>query len=213
MRKRFLRLSRKLEYRLGVLYTWLLRSSLKSCGEGVQLHFRLRLEEPGSISLGAGTMIYPRSWINAVSEWAGTRYNGEVRIGERVKIGYGTQISAAQLILIEDDVTIAQGVVIVDHIHNHRHIETSVFEAPLSTPAPVHIGKNSFLGVYCFIGPGVQIGEHAVVAANAVVVKDVPSYCVAAGNPARIVRYHSPEVDHQSAVELEGGLAGNYRRG
>ena len=73
-------------------------------------------------------------------------------------------------------------------------------EAPLTRPEPVRIGKRSFLGVNCFIGPGVQIGEHAVIAANAVVNKDVPSYCLAIGNPARVLRYHTPLSDDLEAA-------------
>ncbi len=98
-------------------------------------------------------------------------------------IGYGVQISAAQSIIIEDDVAMGAGAVIVDHIHDHRYPGIPIIDSPLSTPEPVRIGKHSFLGVYCLIGPGVQIGEHAVIAANAVVLKDVPAYCIAAGNP------------------------------
>jgi acetyltransferase-like isoleucine patch superfamily enzyme len=122
-----------------------------------------------------------------VAEWGGVKYDGEVQIGDRVIIAYGVQISAAQSVVIEDDAAISGGAVIVDHIHDHRHRHLPVIQAPLSKPAPVRIGKGSFLGVHCFIGPGVQIGEHAVVAANAVVLNDVPAYTLAIGNPAQVV--------------------------
>jgi acetyltransferase-like isoleucine patch superfamily enzyme len=166
----------------------------------VRIDYPVRLEQPGSITVGDGSVIYPRAWINPVSEWAGTKYDGQVRIGKRVMVGYNVQISAAELVQIDDDVTVAAGVVIVDHIHDHRHVQMSVFEAPLSKPDPVRIGKGSFLGVYCLIGPGVQIGEHAVVAANAVVMRNVPSYCMAAGNPARLVRFHDPNAATKPAA-------------
>jgi acetyltransferase-like isoleucine patch superfamily enzyme len=202
MRKSLLKLCKKLDQRFCRFYTWLLRSSLKSCGRNVQFQYPVRLEQPGCISVGNDVIIYPRTWINPVAAWAGGEYAGEVRLGDRVKIGYGVQISAAQSVILEDDVTIAAGAVIVDHIHDHRHIGISIFEAPISKPRPVRIGKGSFLGVYCLIGPGVQIGEHAVVAANAVVLRDVPSYCMAIGNPARVTRFHDPEVDSTENREL-----------
>lgn len=53
---------------------------------------------------------------------------------------------------------------------------------------------NTRIGGYCFIGarsiilPGVTIGDHSIVAAGSVVTKDIPSGCIAAGNPARIIR-------------------------
>lgn len=204
MRKKFLQLCRRLRYRSNGIYTWLWRSSLKSCGDGVRLDFPLLLNEPGSITIGANSVIYPRTWINPVSEWAGIKYNGQINIGERVIINFGVQISAASSVIVEDGVAISSGAVIVDHIHDHSHLDSSIYRAPISKPLPVRIGKNSFLGVHCVIGPGVQIGEHAVVAANAVVTRDVPSYCMAIGNPARVVRFHDPEKNNAPVAELAG---------
>ena len=51
-----------------------------------------------------------------------------------------------------------------------------------------YIGKNSVIGVCSIILPGVRIGNHCIVAAGAVVTKDVPDHCTVAGNPAKIIR-------------------------
>jgi len=48
------------------------------------------------------------------------------------------------------------------------------------------IGKNCVIGVNSIILPGVRIGDHCVIAAGAVVTKDVPSHCIVAGNPAKV---------------------------
>jgi len=205
LRKKFLLLCDKLQWQFRGVYTWLLRSSFKHCGKRVTIQFPIRLGQPGSISLGSDVLIYARSWLNVVTEWAGTKYGGEIRIGDRVCISYNAQISAAKSIVIEDDVAVSAGVVIVDHIHDHRYSGMPVFSAPLSEPAPVRIGKGSFLGVHCFVSPGVQIGEHAVICANAVVVNDVPAYSMAAGNPARIVRFQASEAEKAAArVNVNG---------
>jgi len=196
----------KVHFRLCRAYTWLLKDALKSCGAGVHFHFPVRLEEPGSISIGAGTFFYPGVWINPVSEWAGEKYSGEIQIGARVRIAYNVQISAAKEIVIEDDVGIAAGVVIVDHFHDHQYLDMPIVEAPLTKPSAVRIGKGSFLGVHCFIGPGVQVGEHSVVAANAVVINNVPSYAVAAGNPARAVRFHNPQAAAEKTLTATAGI-------
>jgi acetyltransferase-like isoleucine patch superfamily enzyme len=119
-----------------------------------------------------------------------------------VIIGYGVQISAADSVVIEDEVAIAMGAVIADHLHDHSHLDCSVHYAPISKPLQVRIGKGSFLGAHCVIGPGVRIGDHAVVAANAVVTRDVPSYCMAIGSPARNVRFHDPERNDVPVAEL-----------
>lgn len=55
-------------------------------------------------------------------------------------------------------------------------------------PSPIHIGKNVWLGSHCTVLPGVTIGDNSVIAAGAVVTKDVPAYSVAAGVPARVIK-------------------------
>ena len=207
MRKQFLVLSKKLRYRGLRVYTWLLRSGLKHCGKRVRIEFPVRLEQPGRISIGDDVVLYSRTWINPVAEWMGHSYDGHVVIGDRSKIGYGVQISSAQSVVIEEDVAIAANAVIVDHMHDHMQVDVPIFIAPLSRPAPVRIGKGSFLGASCFIGPGVRIGEHASIGANAVVNKDVPDYSVAMGNPARVFRYHTPatEKNEDAASKVQVG--------
>lgn len=56
------------------------------------------------------------------------------------------------------------------------------------TAAPVRIGERCFIGGNALIGPGVTIGDGVVVAGGAVVLRDLPDNCVAAGNPARVIR-------------------------
>ena len=55
-------------------------------------------------------------------------------------------------------------------------------------PAAVKLGKNVWVGAHATILPGVTVGDNAVIAAGAVVTKDVPAYCVAAGVPARVIK-------------------------
>jgi acetyltransferase-like isoleucine patch superfamily enzyme len=63
--------------------------------------------------------------------------------------------------------------------------------------APVTIEDHAWIGFGALLMKGVTIGHHAVVAAQAVVAKDVPPHCVAAGNPARIVKdFSAPRAAH-----------------
>ena len=55
-------------------------------------------------------------------------------------------------------------------------------------PAPIHIGKGVWIGANATVCSGVTIGDHAVVAAGAVVVKDVPADTVVGGVPAKVIR-------------------------
>ena len=55
-------------------------------------------------------------------------------------------------------------------------------------PAPIHIGKGVWIGANATVCSGVTIGDHAVVAAGAVVVKDVPADTVVGGVPAKVIK-------------------------
>lgn len=109
--------------------------------------------------------------------------NGALSVG-RGYINTGTLIACANHITIGDDVAIARGVCIYDSDH-HRLLHCGE-EKNLS--APVIIGNHVWIGVGAIILKGVRIGDGAVIAAGAVVTRDIPAGSLAAGNPARVIR-------------------------
>jgi acetyltransferase-like isoleucine patch superfamily enzyme len=76
---------------------------------------------------------------------------------------------------------IASGTTILSHDHCKR-----CNNQPLLLDT--YIGKKCFIAVNATILPGIKIGDEVIVGAGAVVTKDVPSNCIVAGNPARIIR-------------------------
>lgn len=66
-----------------------------------------------------------------------------------------------------------------------------------------NIGNDVYIGHGAFIRPGITIGDGAIVAANAVVVKDVPPYAVVAGNPAVVKKYRIPENQIEPMLTLQ----------
>lgn len=115
-------------------------------------------------------------------------------IGNDVQINDYVHIAAVEAVSIGSGSLIASRVFISDHNHGLFHgnaPEDGPEIAPAKRPLnvnPVRIGKNVWIGEQVCILPGVTIGDGAVIGAGSVVTRDVPSACVVAGNPARILR-------------------------
>jgi len=121
--------------------------------------------------------------------WGRETDSGRIEVGDYVLISPGTRISASDEIVIGDSVMIANGVYITDSDWHGIYDRTR--RNP--DPAPVRIGDNVWLGDRSLVLKGVTIGENSIVAAHAVVTRDVPPNAVVAGNPARIVKELDPE--------------------
>ena len=67
-------------------------------------------------------------------------------------------------------------------------IDPALRERALQYNAPVHIGRNCWIGAGALIMPGVTIGDNTVIGAGSVVTHDIPSGVVAVGNPCRVMR-------------------------
>ena len=89
-------------------------------------------------------------------------------------------------VIIEKDVFTGHDIMILTGEHDYTKFGQ---ERKLSTSArPVHIKQGAWLATRCIIMPGVTVGEHAVVAAGAVVTRDVAPYTVVAGVPAKVIK-------------------------
>ncbi|MBD3168584.1 MAG: acyltransferase [candidate division Zixibacteria bacterium] len=116
--------------------------------------------------------------------------NPTIEIGDDVYIGFRTIFSCAERITIGDRILMAQGVQIYDNNNHPLDPEARAKNEPVEPEgvAPVVIEDDVWLGSDVIIMKGVTVGRGSVVAAGAVVVKDVPPMTVAAGNPAKIVK-------------------------
>ena len=125
--------------------------------------------------------------------------SGKVTIGKYSQLGPSSIIRCVDSICIGDYVAISTNVVIADN--NTHPINPKDREVMQKTPAgsdyrsmrysshrPIVIGDRCWIGENSRICKGVTIGEGAIVAANAVVTKDVPQNSIVAGNPARVVK-------------------------
>jgi len=113
--------------------------------------------------------------------------NPVVSIGDRCLIGRGSGIVGHFSIEIGDDVWTGHNVYITDQNHGYEDVSLPISKQSQPERA-VKIGSGSWLGYRSVVLPGVTIGEHCVIGANSVVTRDVPSYSVAVGVPARVIK-------------------------
>jgi galactoside O-acetyltransferase len=150
----------------------------------------LDFEGNGSIHIGGD---------NRIRGNFATRLPGaSIRVGNRCFIAAGTMVVAAERVEIGDDVLIGEGCYISDNDGHSLDIEirskdlTNRRKGVKSWDgigiAPVVIESNAWIAPRCIVLKGVTIGRGAVIGAGSVVTKDVPAMCLAAGNPARVVR-------------------------
>ncbi|MBQ3640502.1 sugar O-acetyltransferase, partial [bacterium] len=106
-------------------------------------------------------------------------FGNRVKFGKNVFINHSAILSASGGIEFGDGVCIAPGLRIatINHDFNERHTKY--------TYGKVTIKKNAWLGINVTVCPGVTIGEYAVVAAGAVVTKDVPDFAVVGGGACK----------------------------
>lgn len=125
--------------------------------------------------------------------------NGKIELGEYCKLGPGCVIMSANNVKIGAYTAIAINVTITDNNNHPLNPEFRKFMRTTphgsdarsqrhSDSAPIVIGENCWIGQNVRIQKGVTIGNNSIVAANSIVTKSIPENCIAAGNPARVVK-------------------------
>jgi len=143
------------------------------------------------ISIGNNSNISSNVTLTAWDKFYGQKFSPEIIIGDNCSIGEDAHITAINKIHLGNNVLLGKKVLITDNAHGESSVELldiAPNHRPLSSKGPVIIEDNVWIGEKASIMPGVHIGQGVIVAANSVVTKDVPSYCVVAGIPAKIIK-------------------------
>lgn len=148
-------------------------------GKHSVIHRSARMDTPPyrKFSLGDYSVIESFACINNAV--------GDIIIGDHTRIGLHNTIIGP--VTIGCHVNLAQGITVTALNHNFEDSDKRIDEQGVST-TPVTIEDDIWIGANAVILPGVTIGNHSVVAAGAVVTKNVPPHSLVAGVPAKIIK-------------------------
>ncbi len=150
-------------------------------GENVTLGGRtyLRLRKNGRIRIGDGVHTGTEVWLVGAND-------AELFVGHHTTVGSYCILNGGHGLRIGSHCVLAAFVYL--NSSDHAFAKGELIQAQGFVGAPIEIGDDVWLGGHVFVGKGVAIGRGTVVGAGAVVVKNIPEYKVAAGNPAKILR-------------------------
>lgn len=174
---------------LAIRSLWL-SNGFASFGKTSRIAKGVTLLGGANISIGNKCFIGQYSSLTVWTEES-DKEHPEMIIGDSVSIGAFNHITCTNRIVIGDGVLTGKFVTVTDNSHGNTDYESLHIkpnDRDVVSKGSVVIGINVWIGDKATILPGVTIGDGAVIAANAVVTKDVPTYSVVAGNPARIIK-------------------------
>lgn len=177
--------------RLNQLYSIWQSQEFNKTGEFYHICYPLYLNGGKYIKLGESFSCDQRLRLEAFDKFHGETFRPEIIIGDNVSIQKDCHIGAINKIIIGNNVLIASRVYICDHSHGETTKEDLLLppgDRKLYSKGPIVIEDNVWLGEGVVVLAGVTIGENSIIGANAVVTKSLPKNCVAAGNPARIIK-------------------------
>jgi acetyltransferase-like isoleucine patch superfamily enzyme len=175
--------------------------NMRRCGYNSAIYRPRRVVGPENIELGDRTIVLRHSWLAAISEYAGERYQPNLIIGNDVYIGQYACIVATQKMTIGDGSVLSEYVYITDNSHGLHPDAGLIMAQKLFSKGEVAIGPNCFVGYRACILPGVQLGERCIVGANSVVTKSFPAFSMVAGVPARLIKRYSNLTKQWVSVE------------
>ena len=109
-----------------------------------------------------------------------------IQIGDNSGIGINCRVPGN--LKIGRDVMMGPEVLILDQDHRFDDLETPMMFQGYNDSEPVVIEDDVWIGARVIVLPGITIGKGAIVGAGAVVTKNIPSYAICGGNPARVIR-------------------------
>lgn len=176
-----------------VLYTMWIGHFIGKVGKYTIIAKPCSLQGDGqrNIIIGDNTSIQSHSILGCWEQYGEQRFTPSITIGHHCSIGEYNHITACNKITIGDGLLTGRYVYIGDNAHgglSEEEASVPPIERKLQSKGEVSIGNNVWVGDKATILAGVHIGDNVIVAANAVVTRDMPSNCIVAGVPAKVIK-------------------------
>lgn len=150
-----------------------------------------------AIRIGSNFTAGKNLWLEAIIQAHGIQYEPEIEIGNNVSLSDAVHISAISRIIIGDDVLVGSRVYIGDHNHGNYQADSLSASSiippanrPLFSKGPIIIGARVWIGDGAVVMSDVTIEDGAVIAANAVVTKNVPRNAIFGGVPGKVIGFY-----------------------
>ena len=187
------RFSQKIQQYIFLLYNAWIKNFIGHVGEHSYLEKPCSLQGGGekNIHIGDYTRIGSHTILGCWTKHGKNTYFPSLTIGNHCNIGDYNHISAINKVMLGNGVLTGRYVTITDNGHGILSSENSTIPPAyrdLVSKGEVSIGNNVWIGDKAIILPGVHIGDNVIIAANSAVTKDVPSNCIVAGVPGKIIK-------------------------
>lgn len=180
-------------YYVNLLYTYWIKNFFGNVGKDVLIKKPIVIEGGGgkNVSIGDGTTFQSHCHIGAWKQYGHDSYDPNIVIGKHCSIGEYCHISSIDYVHIGDGLLTGRYVYIGDNSHGNLSYEEGSIppvHRKLQSKGGINIGNNVWLGDKVAVLSGVHIGNNVIVAANAVVTKDIPSNSLVGGVPAKVLK-------------------------
>lgn len=187
------RMSSRLKICRNVLYTMWIKNFVGHLGADSTIDYPCSLQGEGQsrILIGDYTNIQSHAILACWEKYGDQSFTPSVTIGNHCSIGEYNHITASNRITIGNGLLTGRYVYIGDNNHGGlSEMESQIppIKRKLVSKGEIVIGNNVWIGDKVTILGGVHIGDNVIIAANAVVIKDIISNCIVAGVPAKVVK-------------------------
>jgi len=180
--------------KLNTIYTLWIGNSIDDIGEKTVIAKPCSLQGKGlrRITIGHHTSLEGHCILGCwESDMYGDEHIPSIQIGNYCHLGEYNHLTACNKIVIGNGLLTGRYVIISDNSHGGLSFEEAKvypWKRQLTSKGEVVIGDNVWIGDKASILSGVHIGDNVIVAANAVVTKNIPSNCIVAGVPAKVIK-------------------------